>query len=277
MHLLPLKPEALFKIFWTHVCITRYQPRVSVLAFFRAAFIRGSFLGVQPSECQKYTEKTFARAWAILPSLLGIGPIVPSSTPTTAPRLLSNATKTPPDVCLRSSLPAVSSVILSDSCCARCKLPSFLGLFVELLLHFLLPQSVLNSKENITLSFVPSHTLPLPSCMAAGGALARMARIQNLAATGWNAEVCTLSHRSPGVYLHTCHDSGLLLASRLQNSLIRNVKSHQSCSNCRAPHTKLEINRSLQWSNVGVFGTEKTNALAGQGSSQTTCERHMLV
>ena len=136
MHLLPLKPEALFKIFWTHVCNTRYQPRVSVLAFFRAAFIRASFLGVQPSECQKYTEKTFARAWAILPSLLGIGPIVPSSTPTTAPRLLSNASKTPPDVCLRSSLPAVSSVFLSASCCARCKPPSFLGLFVELLLHF---------------------------------------------------------------------------------------------------------------------------------------------
>ena len=29
MHQLPSEPKALFKIFWTHVCITRCQPRVS--------------------------------------------------------------------------------------------------------------------------------------------------------------------------------------------------------------------------------------------------------
>ena len=40
---------------------------------------------------------------------------VPSSSPITAPRLLSTAMKTPPDECLRSSLPTFSSVILAAS------------------------------------------------------------------------------------------------------------------------------------------------------------------
>ena len=162
MHLFPLKPEALFKIFWTHVCIN-HKCRV-VLACFRNASSKASFLGVQPCKCQKYTEKTrkppltLTHAWASLPSLPGIESIAPSYAPTTAPRLLSTAAKTPPGVCFRSSLPAVSS---GNSCRVRCKSPSFIGLFVELLLHFLLPLSVLNSKEDIAFSFEPSHVLPL--------------------------------------------------------------------------------------------------------------------
>ena len=111
MHQIPLKPKALLKIFRTHVCITRNQPRIP----------GSSFLGIQPSECQMYTEKTrnppltFTHDWAILPSVPGIDTIAASSPPTTAPRLLSTATISPPEVCLRSSLPAVSSVILAAS------------------------------------------------------------------------------------------------------------------------------------------------------------------
>ena len=88
------------------------------VACLTTASSKASFLGVPPSECQKYTEKTrrppltFTYAWAILPWLPWIESIAPSSAPTTAPRLLSTATKTPPDVCLRSSVPALSSVIL---------------------------------------------------------------------------------------------------------------------------------------------------------------------
>ena len=88
--------------------------------------------------------RTFTQAWVILPSLPGIDATAPSSSPTTVPRLLSTATKTPPDVCLRSSLLALSSVIISAS---AAKSPSFLGFSVELLIHFLLPQSVLNPKK----------------------------------------------------------------------------------------------------------------------------------
>ena len=83
------------------------------VACLTAASSTASFLGVQPSECQMYTEKTrrppptFTHAWAILPSLPGIESIA------TSPRLLSTATKTPPDVCLRSSVPALSSVLLA--------------------------------------------------------------------------------------------------------------------------------------------------------------------
>ena len=79
----------------------------------------GGFVSRRPSACQKYSEKirnpplAFTHAWAILPSFPGIDSIAPSSAPTTAPRLLSIATKTLPGVCLRSSSPALSSVILA--------------------------------------------------------------------------------------------------------------------------------------------------------------------
>ena len=55
---------------------------------------------------------TFNQSWAILPSFPGIAQSLPLP-PTTAPKLLSIATTTPPEVCLRSSSPAVSSVILA--------------------------------------------------------------------------------------------------------------------------------------------------------------------
>ena len=69
----------------------------------------------------------------MLPSLPGIDVTAPSTSPTTAPMLLSTATKTQPDVCVRSSLPAVSSLILAASD------------------HFLLPETVLNPEEDIPL------------------------------------------------------------------------------------------------------------------------------
>ena len=87
-----------------------------VRVLFSTASSRASFLDYHPSECQKQTEKirsptlTFTQAWAILPSFPSIAP---SSAPTTAPRLLSTATKTSPDVCLRSSSPAISLVTLA--------------------------------------------------------------------------------------------------------------------------------------------------------------------
>ena len=76
----------------------------------------------------------------------GIDSIGPSSALTTAPRLQSIATKTPPDVCLRW-------------CCARCKPLTFLDLSVELFLHFLLLQSVLHSKKRLKGAFVSAHVL----------------------------------------------------------------------------------------------------------------------
>ena len=167
MHLAPLKPETLFFSNSTGLILASHatsQGCLVTLARFNTASSRASFLGVQPSECQKYTEKTrippctFTQAWVILPSLPGIDATAPSFSPTTVPKLLSTAIKTPPDVCLRSSLLALSSVILAASAANS---PSFLGLSVELLLHFFLPQSVLNPKEDIALSFVSSHVLPL--------------------------------------------------------------------------------------------------------------------
>ena len=92
--------------------------RFVVRALFSTASMMASFLGVHPSKCLKYTEKmrnpplTFTHAWAIIPSFPGIDSIAPFSAPTTAPSLLPIATKTPRYVSLRSSSPAVSSVIL---------------------------------------------------------------------------------------------------------------------------------------------------------------------
>ena len=84
----------------------------------------------------------------ILPSLLETESIAPSFSPTTAPKLLSTATKTPPD-------------FIRDSRHISRKPPSLLHLLVELLLHFLLPQPVLDPKEDVALAFISSHALPL--------------------------------------------------------------------------------------------------------------------
>ena len=85
------------------------------LARFNTASSRASFLGVQPSECQKNTEKTrilpgtLTEPSVVLTSLPGIEATAPSSSsPMTAPKLLS-------DVCFRSSLLALTSVILAVS------------------------------------------------------------------------------------------------------------------------------------------------------------------
>ena len=91
-----------------------------VLACFTTASIKASSLGVQPSECRMQTAKTrlpprtFTHAPAILPSL----------EPTQPPFFFANNcsksavdchTETLPDVCVRSSLPAFSPIILAAS------------------------------------------------------------------------------------------------------------------------------------------------------------------
>ena len=80
----------------------------------------------------------------------------PSSLSMTAPKLLS----TPPDVCLRSSLPAFSSVILAASACTS---PTLIGFVVELRLHFLCPYSMIDSEEDVKSAFLPSVKYTLPS------------------------------------------------------------------------------------------------------------------
>ena len=73
--------------------------------------------------------------------------------------LLSTAIKTPPDVCIRSSLLALSSVILAAS--AASVHPSLISVF-ELLLHFLPPQSIKRSHSSSQLS-VTFHIVFFPA------------------------------------------------------------------------------------------------------------------
>ena len=158
-----------------------------ILARFNTASNRVSFLGVHPSECQKYTENTlipplaFTQAWVILPSLPGIDAISPSFSPTTAPRSLSTAVKTPPDVRLRSSLPAVSSVILASAANHHPSLAS--------LLNCSSISSFLNlcpiAKKISHFPFVYSHVLPLcaPRCQP-------MLGNENNGAEGWQRTPC---------------------------------------------------------------------------------------
>ena len=70
----------------------------------------------------------------------------PSSFPMSAPKLLSAATKTPPDECLRSSVPAFSSVVLAAS---AANLHPCLAFFVEMPVHLFLPHFVLISEEHV--------------------------------------------------------------------------------------------------------------------------------
>ena len=129
---------------------------------FRTASNRASFLDDHSSECQKYTEQTrnppftFTQAWAVLPSIPEIDSTAASNAPTNAPRLRSIARKTPPDVCLRSP---TACHFLRYSCCARCKLPSFLGFSVALSITSS-PQSVLHSTNDFSSTFVSSHKFP---------------------------------------------------------------------------------------------------------------------
>ena len=114
-----------------------------VLACLRTTSGRASFLGVQLSECQKYTAKTRKPHLTFTPCLgifllIEIKTIVPSSAPTTVPRLLSTATETPSDACF---LILTACSFIRDSCCVSCKSPSFLGFSVELFFHYLLPLS----------------------------------------------------------------------------------------------------------------------------------------
>ena len=128
------------------------------LALFSTASKIASFLG---DRCARSVLRTFSLLHAhlpILPSFPAMDLTAPSSSPTTAPKLLSNATKIYPDVCFTI---LTACFLICDSRCIRFISPSFLRLFVELLLHFFLPQSVLNPKEDIALASKSSHVLPL--------------------------------------------------------------------------------------------------------------------
>ena len=115
MHQFALKPKT-FSNSFGHMLASHADCHgcLVVSACFKSASSRASFLEVQNYECQRYTVKTrkppltFAHDWTILPSLPVTESVAPSSAPTTA-------TKTPPYVCFRSSLLALSSVILAVS------------------------------------------------------------------------------------------------------------------------------------------------------------------
>ena len=111
-------PKALLDIFWTHVCIANNEPWMpgSSHLLLHCYYHSQSILPNAKSIQQKnhIPSRTFTHAWAGLPSFHGIYVTAPSSLPTTGPRLLSTATKTP-DVCFGSSLLAFSSVILAAS------------------------------------------------------------------------------------------------------------------------------------------------------------------
>ena len=77
----------------------------------------------------------------------------PSSLSTTVPRSPSVATKTPPNVCLQSSLLAFSSVTLAAS---AAHLHHSLVSLLNCSLHLLLPHPVLNSKK---MSRVPLYLI----------------------------------------------------------------------------------------------------------------------
>ena len=86
-------PQTFLEVFWIHVGTASDQQRVPGGSFTTAS-IKASFLGVHPSESQKYTAKTkhprtFTLAWATIPSFSGMYVTAPSSLPTTAPRVLS--------------------------------------------------------------------------------------------------------------------------------------------------------------------------------------------
>ena len=111
-----------------------------------------SCLGVQPSECQKHTEKP-ANLLQRSPMLgrVFLRYLRSNQSPLLLLPLLLSATKTPTRRVLAI---LAASCFICDSRCIRRKSPSFRGLYNELLLHFLL--------EKIShFPFLSSHVLPL--------------------------------------------------------------------------------------------------------------------
>ena len=114
-----------------------------VLACVTTASINASFLGVHPSECQKLIAKAstppliFTHVWAILPSFEGVDMPAPSLS-NTAPRLLSIARVTPPDMCLRSLLfafPISSLLMLCSIPKKKSKVPVYLPTYFSSVNH----------------------------------------------------------------------------------------------------------------------------------------------
>ena len=135
-----------------------------ILALFNTDSKRASFLGVHSSVCQKYAAKKFHTSTHIYPSL-GDSTLVAWDWCFCSFVLSKNCSQVAVDRYKNSSwcvlLILNTCSFVCDSCRISRKFSSFLCLHVKLLHHFLLPQSVLNPKEDIASSFVSSHVLPL--------------------------------------------------------------------------------------------------------------------
>ena len=104
MHPVLLKPDAFFNLYWAHISITCHRPRMSGDSGSLQHCLQQGFIPRGPTFRVPEYLRTFTQAWVILPSLPAIDATAPSLSPTTVPKLLSTAIKTPLDVCLRSSL-----------------------------------------------------------------------------------------------------------------------------------------------------------------------------
>ena len=136
--------KAFLHIFWIHVGVTSHQPGMpgsSRLLYNR--FPQRLIPRLNPQITRQQSSCDVHPCLGDSPSLS-----------ITAPRPRSVATKTPPSVSSQSSLLALTSVILAAS---AANLYSCSALFVEVLLHLLLPHPVLNPKENVQGTFVPPH------------------------------------------------------------------------------------------------------------------------
>ena len=197
MHLTFSKPKAFFELFWTHDSTTCHQQWMLRGPSSFQHRCHDGFVSRRPPPL------TFTHAWAILPSLPGIDSIVPSSTPTTAPRLLSIATKTPPDVCLRSSSPAVSQVIIAAL--AANLHPSLASLlncsFISSFLHLCsIPTKISNFPLYLLMHFFLCSTLThLIRCTLTSSLLFSFQVSQLHLAVSTFSETCPSASQSPGL------------------------------------------------------------------------------
>ena len=117
-HVFSFVPQALLEVFWIHVGITSDQPGIPGISRLLHHCFHQRFVSRRPScRMPKIHGKDPHASSDNHPRLgdFALNVTVPSSLSTTAPKLLSIATKTPPDVCLQSTMPALSSVILAAS------------------------------------------------------------------------------------------------------------------------------------------------------------------
>ena len=147
-------PRTFRELFWIHVSIASNQPRMPGSPRLLHCCFHQGFMPRRPTFRVPTVHGNDPHTSSDIHPRLGDSSFV-SWDPLNRPFFCSHDWSQVAVDCHRNSSWRVLTILTAcrfrrNSRCTRCKPPFFLGLFIELLLHFLLPQSVLYLKKKIS-------------------------------------------------------------------------------------------------------------------------------